>query len=341
MHYRNAKPRLSMDLCRIYAVSGIRRTAPAERLSPARSSTCTSRRTSSRHGDTRRLVSGALSPASCRQAIGIVSGLFSYLVNAGYLAGNPWALKRRRAKQRGRPAVERYLDQQLWALLLSFVETEPRSSTRDQQRYERDRWVLRLLYSTALRAAEAADVRAGDFSSRRGRWWLTVRGKGGSVEDVPVSEALLADYMRYRAFHKMPAAWDPDDGTPLILGIAGRGLCPLTSTAVYLIVKGCFGRAADRLEPTDPIRAARLQRASTHWLRHTAATHQADAGVDVRHIQRNLRHASIGVTSIYLHSDDDARHDELSGDFRWRLADRLRYRCSQNKPQQYPPKAAA
>jgi integrase/recombinase XerC len=58
----------------------------------------------------------------------------------------------------------------------------------------------------------------------------------------------------------------------------------------------------------DPVGADKLRRASTHWLRHTAATHQADAGNDLRFIQKNLRHASLETTAIYLHADDDRRH---------------------------------
>jgi integrase/recombinase XerC len=58
---------------------------------------------------------------------------------------------------------------------------------------------------------------------------------------------------------------------------------------------------------------ATLRRASTHWLRHTAATHQADAGNDIRFIQKNLRHASIETTAIYLHAEDDRRHSQTTG----------------------------
>jgi len=36
--------------------------------------------------------------------------------------------------------------------------------------------------------------------------------------------------------------------------------------------------------------------------------HQAVAGNDLRHIQGNLRHASIDTTAIYLHVEDDERH---------------------------------
>ncbi|MCY0853528.1 tyrosine-type recombinase/integrase [Cupriavidus sp. D39] len=71
-------------------------------------------------------------------------------------------------------------------------------------------------------------------------------------------------------------------------------------------------RAADTLEPTDPIGAATLRRASTHWLRHAAASHQADAGTDIRFIQKNLRHASIETTGIYLHAEDDRRHAQTT-----------------------------
>ena len=86
----------------------------------------------------------------------------------------------------------------------------------------------------------------------------------------------------------------------------------LTPTSIYLVVKIAFARIATELAATDPARAALLRRASTHWLRHTAATHQADAGTDLRHIQRNLRHASIDTTAIYLHVEDDERHQRTT-----------------------------
>ena len=84
-------------------------------------------------------------------------------------------------------------------------------------------------------------------------------------------------------------------------------------TAIYLVVKEVFRRAAAALDASDPVGAATLRRASTHWLRHTSATHQADAGNDIRFIQKNLRHASIETTAIYLHAEDDQRHAATTG----------------------------
>jgi integrase len=268
-----------------------------------------------RHGEHRRLFAGPLSERSRRQALGILAGLFNYLVRAGYLAGTPFALHPRRRGARGaHRVIERYLDRALWQDVLALVEQWPRTHSREQQRYERARWVLRFLYETALRASEAAQACERDFLHRRGRWWLHVTGKGGVEGDVPVSDALMAEFARYRAFHGLPAAPTSDSVRPLILGIAGR-TTPLTATGVYLVVKDTLGRVADVLAPTDSTRAARLRRASTHWLRHTAATHQAEAGNPLHHIQHNLRHSSIATTSIYLHAEEDARHESTTHAF--------------------------
>jgi len=261
-----------------------------------------------RRGSNRRLFERALAPGSVRHAIGIVSGLFGYLVAAGYLAGNPLALRRRRKAGRKPAKVERYLDHATWQYVLDCVEGSPRESVRERQHYERERWVMRLLYGTGLRASEAANARATHLILRRGNWWLRVLGKGDVEGDVPVGAELMQGYARYRMFCGLPAVISPDDANPLVMSIAGNHEQCLTSTAIYLIVKDVFQRAATALDANDSAAASVLRRASTHWLRHTAATHQADAGTDLRFIQKNLRHASLETTALYLHAEDDRRH---------------------------------
>ncbi|WP_368669323.1 tyrosine-type recombinase/integrase [Mycetohabitans sp. B8] len=46
--------------------------------------------------------------------------------------------------------------------------------------------------------------------------------------------------------------------------------------------------------------------ASAHWLRHTAGSHQADAGLDLRTVRDNLGHVSQNTTSLYLHEEEEA-----------------------------------
>ena len=264
-----------------------------------------------RRGKDRRLFDGPLSPRSQRQAMRILSGFFGYLVEAGYLAGNPLALRRRRNRDNAsrKRVIERYLDQALWQSVLCFIETLPKESRRDREHYERVRWLFRLLYGTALRVSEVAVARSSDLVLRREKWWLQVIGKGGVVGDIPVSAKLLADLTRYRRFNGLSDIPETGENTPLILSIKGRANRSVTPAAIFLMVKEVFRRAADDLADEDPAAAERLRRASPHWIRHTSATHQADAGNDLRFIQKNLRHASIETTSIYLHAEDDLRHD--------------------------------
>ncbi|KVD77433.1 tyrosine-type recombinase/integrase [Burkholderia ubonensis] len=266
-----------------------------------------------RRGGARRLFDGPLSERSRRQALGILSGLFNYLVAAGYLAGNPLTLRRSRSSATARQRrIERYLDHSLWQIVLDSVDTWPKDTPRERQHYERSRWLLRLLYHTALRASEAAHAKASDFFQRRGRWWLHVVGKGGAEGEVPVSDALMTEFARYRTFCGLPPVPAPNEITPVVMSIAGDTVRHLTPTAIYLIAKEVFRHAADMLEAANPVGAATLQRASTHWLRHSAASHQADAGTDIRFIQKNLRHASIETTGLYLHAEDDRRHAQTT-----------------------------
>lgn len=111
-----------------------------------------------RCGGGRRLFDGPLSPASVCQAMGILLGLFGYLVEVGYVAGNPLALRRRRGESKSarHAAIERYLDHALWHSVLNFIETLPQVTRREQQHYERVRWLFRFPYGASLRASEAA-----------------------------------------------------------------------------------------------------------------------------------------------------------------------------------------
>lgn len=69
-------------------------------------------------------------------------------------------------------------------------EQGPRLIERDEQHYERSRWLIRLLYHAALRVSEAAHATAADFYQRRGKWWLHVVGKGGIDGEVPLTSKM-------------------------------------------------------------------------------------------------------------------------------------------------------
>ncbi|RMC98503.1 site-specific integrase [Aquitalea palustris] len=251
---------------------------------------------------------GPLKPASIRQAITILSALFSYLSEAGYRHGNPFKLLRQRQPPDTRP-MERFLDHTAWQAILSALEQLPHNTHREQLQAARARWLLTLLYLTGARRQEVATARMGDISQRRQQWWWRVHGKGGSTADIPVSDELLhalGDYRHSLGLGRLPLH---GEDTPLLCRIAGQGqdsLHGVSDKAIYLICQEIFKRAASHC--TDPQSRSQLLQASTHWLRHTAASHQLEAGVPLLMVSQNLRHASIQTTRRYLHSEDDARH---------------------------------
>ncbi|MBB5409182.1 site-specific recombinase XerD [Paraburkholderia sp. HC6.4b] len=269
-----------------------------------------------RHDPRWRPFHGPLAATSQRQAMVILNALFAWLVQAGYLAGNPLSLSRQRAR-RAKPRVTRLLERDLWQEVKDYIDALPRETDRERERFSRARWLFTLLYLGGLRISEVSGNTMGRFFCRRDatgheRWWLEVTGKGGRERLVPASAEMMVELGRYRRERGLAALPAPHEQTPLVLPL-GRSVKPLTRAALHTIVKGIFAGAAARLKLRGDdyaARAAQLERASAHWLRHTAGSHMADGDVDLRLIRDNLGHASLTTSSLYLHADDDRRHQE-------------------------------
>jgi integrase/recombinase XerD len=263
-----------------------------------------------------RPFSGPLSPSSQRQAFVILNVMFAWLVNAGYLAGNPLSLSRQRSR-RTPPRVTRYLDDDLWGCVKQCIDRMPRETERQRSHYFRSRWLFTLLYLGGLRISEVCENTMGTFFARRDRegeerWWLEVAGKGDKTRLVPATVELMIELRRYRRESGLAPVPTLGEVTPLILPL-GKSRRPLTRAALHLILKDVFLRASDAMRQRGPEYAARadqLARASAHWLRHTAGSRMADGALDLRHVRDNLGHESLKTTSQYLHSDDDRRHKE-------------------------------
>lgn len=254
---------------------------------------------------------GPLNPASQRTALLVIQSLFSFLVKAGYLAGNPLALVKRRTTS-DPPAwqrVERYLEADEWQALLQTVAGLPRATPRQRQHYERLRFLLALLYLLGPRVGEVAGHTMGSFRQMRGRWWWLVTGKGRKQERVPVNQDMLQALQDYRCFLGLTPLPTPEDGTPLVLSL--KGTSAISANMIYRIIKALASQTADRLQADDPERAMRLRQVSTHWFRHTSITHQAEVGIELDLLRRNARHAKLDTTSIYLHSEDDRWHSAM------------------------------
>jgi integrase/recombinase XerD len=268
-----------------------------------------------------RPFAGPLSPGSQRQALSILNGLFNWLVEAGYLVGNPLALSRRKGAPRA-ARMSRFLPHQHWQEVKTTISELPAESERDAARAARSRWLFSLLYVGGLRVSEACLTPMLGFFARRSpdgrqRWWLEVNGKGNKTRLVPATDDLMAELIRYRRSCGLSDLPTADDDSPLLRSLIGESKA-LARSAVHEIVKDVVRRTAVRLRAKGSdheAAAAHIERASSHWLRHTAGSHQSDS-IDLKAVRDNLGHTNLATTSVYVHSEDDARHDATNAGHR-------------------------
>ncbi len=280
-----------------------------------------------------RPFAGPLSSASQRQALSVLNSLFCWLVQARYLQGNPLALGRRRRLQRTPPRITRYLPMAHWAEVKRTVELMPTDNDRQRAHAARARWLLSLLYIGGLRVSEVCGGTMGGFFSRlsadgKERWWLEVMGKGQKVRLIPATPELMTELARYRTSLGLPPLPSPGGASPLVHPLIGPAAA-MQRTAIHEVVKDIMVGTAARLRASgdEALMAAadHISQASTHWLRHTAGSHQSD-GIDLKAVRDNLGHGSIATTNTYLHAEDDVRHDATS------LAHRVAWHDTADEP---------
>lgn len=268
-----------------------------------------------------RPFAGPLSPGSQRVAISVLTALFEWLTRRHYLASNPWD---------GVPAAQTGIQQIRADHSLTVAQWQAVIRSCDElplnEAYYRIRFALLLGYGTGLRLAELVSAAIALPSApvgqphlglkpargNSGGWDIEVVGKGKKVRSVPVPDAVmdaLADYMEARGLGRDPAAWP--GGTPLIATLGG-GLQRVraehdfvSESALYRLFRNHFRRTAREMDTA--FEAGHLMAASTHWLRHTHATHALEAGAELDEVQENLGHSSVATTAVYSHASRKRR----------------------------------
>lgn len=260
---------------------------------------------------------GPLSPSSQRQTVVILNTMFNWLVNAGYLAGNPLALSRaRRRGPKGNRRLTRSLTPEQIELVLANIETSPAESERTQKTRTRRRWAIALLYLTGLRISEAVKNTMSGFQQLTGpqgtmQWWLDVVGKGNREDSIPVTPDLMHELAAYRQAFDLPPLPVPGETFPLVFSI-GPSRASITRQTLHSILKDTFADVAANLMTKDrQDDANRLLEASAHWLRHALGSNLIRQGMNIAQVRDVMRHANIATTNIYVHTDEDDRHREM------------------------------
>ncbi len=270
------------------------------------------------HKDWKPFVKG-LAPSSVRLNLQILTTMFDYLIQSGYLTKNPFKLiKRKAAKLVKNKTIEHYLTHKELRYILDYIEKMPKENPQHLQHYNRVKWIFSLLYLSGCRRSEIINAKMSDFFSRHQNWWLKVIGKGNKYGEIPVTNDLLSALLSYRRSIGLPDFPNPNEtNIPLVNGIRltkGK-LTGITDSMLYKVIKNTCNEVANEIKLSDPASAFVIERVSTHWLRHTSATHQVDAGIDIRVVKENLRHSLLETTMRYQHTESDARHNETSSKF--------------------------
>lgn len=262
-----------------------------------------------------RPFAGALSPRSTAYALTVLNAMYRWLIEQRYVLANLFAGVKVRGVRAAGIDTARMFTQGEWTLVRTVADGLEWSYGWSETAAQRLRFLLDFAYATGLRAGELVGATLGAVQGDGyGDRWLRVIGKGSKQGDValpPLAREALDRYLTQRGLRVTPAKWDP--ATPLVSSVDGEAA--ITSSRLWAVMKRFFATAADVVEDGSPALAAKLRRATPHWMRHTHATHLLDHGADLRTVRDNLRHSSISTTSVYAHAEDARRAREVSSTF--------------------------
>ncbi|SAL81603.1 phage integrase family protein [Caballeronia arvi] len=274
--------------------------------------------TRSRRSPDWRPFEGSLSDRSIAQAIAILAGLFRWLIEQRYVVANPFSgVRVRRGARSNSIDTARAFTTGEWMLLRTLADGIEWSNGWQTSAAQRLRFLLDFGFATGLRSSELVGATLGHIrSNARGEHWLMVTGKGGKRDKVvlpPLAWGALTQYLLARGLPVAPERWRAET---LIIGrLNGQSVEPISGERLWAILRRFFHQAAHLIEADHTILAGKLRRASPHWMRHTHATYGLAHGAELTTVRDNLRHASISTTSIYVHSDETTRVQQITAAF--------------------------
>ena len=256
---------------------------------------------------------GPLAPGSQKLALVVIQSLCQWLTDQHYLHGNPFQSVGKLAKRADRIGVTRALTLAEWTLIKNYLGAMARDA-----RFWRLRLILLLAYSSGARLSELAAMRRGNIRSftrddaEAPQWTLEVKGKGDVVRELHLPLFVMNELRHYFRQRGHASLEEAPIEAPLIAGLdanddAPTMDAPLSAARLYDVIKGFFAEVADALPASKHEAAERIRRASTHWLRHTFATHFLQSGGELAILRDLLGHKSLATTSVYVATERDNR----------------------------------
>ena len=209
-----------------------------------------------------------ISARSLQRRLSAIRAFYRWLLREGMAVTNPADGVRAPKSARKLPNV---LDADEVGAFLDLPADAPLAT--------RDRALLELFYSSALRVSELCGLSWEQLDLEQGL--VRVVGKGNRTRIVPVG----------RRAREALAAWRAESG-----GVAGQPLFPGRAGPLSV-------RAVQARLKTWAKRQGVWKRVHPHLLRHSCASHMLESSGNLRAVQEMLGHADIATTQIYTHLD--------------------------------------
>ena len=220
-----------------------------------------------------------VSARTISRKLAVIRGFYRWLISEGSLPRSP--MDGIQNPRFGRPLPD-VLDPERVVGILDAPKT---ADARDL-RPLRDSAILELLYAAGLRVSECASLTVDQV--HLGRQVVRVVGKGRKTRDVPIHARCAEALGRWLAVR--PSQLIDSAERHVFVGARGR---PISDRVIRRLVDDAAKRAGTG------------RSVHPHELRHAFATHLLDGGVDLRHIQEMLGHASVATTEVYTHVSMD------------------------------------
>ena len=229
-----------------------------------------------------------MGPATIRRRIACLKVACRWLEEEGLLPANPFHRLRTRIR------LPKNLPKALNRSELAAIFRQAANEAKESKGLSRlAMWLaVEMLFATGIRVSELCGIRLRDLDLDGGI--IRIHGKGNRERLVYlVDSGVQALLKRYLKEHR---GLLPDSDALLLTSRT----TPATPDFVRRNLHALVGRAGIN------------KRVTPHMLRHSAATHLLEAGVDIRFVQRLLGHSSISTTEIYTHVSDVSLHALLA-----------------------------
>ena len=233
-------------------------------------------------------VPATLADASVNLFLSAVSSFYAFAQERGLVEENPVdGVKRHTVSPYGR-ATYLNVDKEEDLKLLRGIETDSAKGLRDKA-------LILVMLTTAVRVSAVADAKIGDIMDLNGQWYLMYRNKGGEKQTALLTKPVIK---AIRAYLDTRDEITEDDS--LFTSVIPNSVTgwKLSGTAITNMV-------ARRAE------AVGLHHITAHSLRHTAAIQAIQHG-SIGDVQKLLKHKSNRVTLVYVDHIEDNKADEMT-----------------------------